>query len=238
MAVLGLFLIPSAVAVEPQLDSSTVATGQFDYRTTLRVGDTRLDIDSERHIHIDDTTAARRLKIRTITRTDMGQTEDLLELDFESLMPIERKVRQGDGRMQINYGPERVTGYIQAAGQTVPVNLTLEKATYAGESGLEAVLTAMPLASGQSFELDLIEVDVDTRVRRFQISVGELESIHVPAGQFNAWPVHLRATDEFDDEQTLWISDTAPRVFVRAEAPVPVDLGGGSLMTVLMGTGD
>ncbi len=238
VAGLGLFLSFTSHADDQQLDSSRIATGQFDYRTTLQVGDTVVDIDSVRHIRIGKAGSHQTLQIETVTRTGMGPTTDLLELDWHTLMPIEREVRQGGGEMRIHYDPERITGYIRAAGQTVTVDVTLEQPAYAGESGLEAILAAMPLTSGQQSELHVLEIDVNTRVRRFQLSVGDVETIEVPAGRFAAWPVHVSAMDELDDEQTIWISDETPHVFLRAKAPVPDEMGGGSLTTVLVKTTD
>ena len=235
---LGLLLSKAGHADYPQLDSSRVATGEFEYRTILQVGDTRLDIDSVRDIRVGNAASSQTLQINTITETDMGTTEDRLKLDFETLMPIERVVRQGEGEMKIDYHREQVTGHIQAAGHTVTVDLALDVPAYAGESGLEAVLTAMPLASGLEFEMRILEIDVETRVRLFQVSVGEQETIEVPAGRFSVWPIHLSATDEFDDEQTIWISDASPRVFVQAAAPIPADLGDGSLTTFLVSTSE
>ncbi len=235
---LGLLLSKAGHAELPQLDSSEVATGQFEYRTILQVGDTRLDIDSVRHIGVENSASPRTLQIRTVTETDMGTTEDQLELDFATLMPIERVVRQDDGQMKIDYRPDQVTGYIRAAGQTAPVDLSLNYPAYAGEAGLETLLTAMPLASGLEFELRIVEIDVDSRVRRFRASVGDEETVEVPAGRFSAWPVHVSAADEFDDEQTIWISDAIPRVFVQATAPIPADLGDGAVTTILVKTSD
>ena len=235
---LGLLLSKAGHAGVPQLDSSRVATGKFEYRTILQVGDTRLDIDSVRHIQVGNAASSQTLQINTVTRTDMGTTEDQLELDLKTLLPIERVVRQGDGKMKIDFHPEQVSGFIQAAGQTVTVDLALDVPAYAGESGLEAVLTAMPLESGLEFELPILEIDVDTRVRLFRVSVGEQETIEVPAGRFSVWPIHLSATDEFEDEQTIWVSDASPRLFVQATAPIPTDMGDGSLSTVLVKTSD
>ena len=235
---IALTLSPSGHADDPHLDSSRVATGQFEYRTILEVGETRLDIDSVRHIRVENAASSRTLQIRTVTETDMGKTDDELSLDFETLMPIERMVHQGDGEMKIDYRADRVSGHIRAAGQTVPVDLALDDPAYAGESGLEAVLTALPLSSGQDFELRILEIDVETVVRVFRVRVGDVEEVTVPAGRFNAWPVHLKATDEFEDEQTIWISDASPRLFVQAIAPIPADLGDGSLTTVLVKTSD
>ncbi|QOC23952.1 DUF3108 domain-containing protein [Wenzhouxiangella sp. AB-CW3] len=236
--ILGLLLSGAGQAADLQPDSSVVATGQFDYRTILKVGDTRMDIDSVRHIRVARAASPQILKIRTVTRTEMGSTEDRLELDFETMMPIERKVRQEGGRMQVNYRPDQVTGTIQAAGQIVAVDLALDEPAYAGESGLEALLTAMPLSGGEEYKLRIIEIDVETVVRTFRIRVGDLESVEVPAGRFDAWPVHLKSTDKYRDEQTIWISDDSPRIFVQAMAPVPADLGDGSLTTELISIGN
>jgi hypothetical protein len=226
--VTGMALTVQAQAID--LDGQRIATGHFEYRTTLQVGDTIVDIDSSRHLIRDESGS---LRIETVTRTGMGPTRDILELSAESLEPVRREVRQGDGDMVINYSADRVTGYIRAAGQMVSVDVELEQPAYAGESGLEALLAAMALTGGLETEIRVLEIDVATRIRHFQMTVGEAETVETPAGRYTAWPVHLKATDEFDDEQTIWISQSPPHVFLRAQAPVPDEMGGGALVTVL-----
>ena len=231
-----LMVVSGGNAIEP--DSSRIATGQFEYRTTLEVGDTIVDIDSVRRLAWGENENSSRLLIETVTHTGMGPTEDHLELDAETLLPVRREVRQGDGHMAINFADDRVTGYIRAAGQTVSVDLALEQPAFAGESGLEALLAALPLRDGLETRLNILEIDVNTRLRHFDMQVGPVEIVEVPAGSFSAWPVHLTAADEFDDKQTIWISEDAPHIFIRAEAPVPAEMGGGALVTRLMSTSD
>ncbi len=229
IVVSAMLLTGPALAVD--LDSERIATGQFEYRTTLQVGDTVVDIDSSRILSRDPEGP---MKIETITRTGMGEARDVLELHAETLQPVRREVRQGDGDMVIDYSAEQVTGYIRAAGQTVSVDVELDEPAYAGESGLEALLSAMAYEAGLKTEVHILEIDVATRVRHFRLKVGNLEQIETPAGRYKAWPVHVKAIDEFDDEQTIWISHSLPHVFLLAKAPVPDEMGGGSLVTTLL----
>jgi hypothetical protein len=221
-----------------EVDSTRIAVGQFNYQTILEVGDTILELESTRQISTLDSPDSPRLLIETLTDAGMGPFRDQLELDARTLLPIRRTVRQGDGFMAIDFTSESITGHIQAAGQSVSVNLDLAEPVYAGESGLEALLAAAPLRAGLDFQLKAVEIDVNTHIRRFEVTVGALETVQVPAGSFDAWPVHLKAADEFDDEQTLWFSELIPRVFLRAEAPVPDEMGGGSLVTELVAMDD
>ncbi len=238
MATVCLTLSLTARAGLPDIDSSLAATGRHDYLTTLEVGETRLEIEAVRRITRIEGKTGEELHVGTLTRTGMGLTDDRLQLNAETLLPLAREVYQGDGRMQIELSPDRVTGYIQAAGQTVSLDTVLTTTSYAAEAGLEVLLAALALEQDLVFELDLIEIDVHTQVRRYELRVGATETIEVPAGRFIAWPIEVTAVDDPGDRQTLWISQSQPRLFVRAEAPVPVDLGRGSLITELVRSGD
>lgn len=235
MAVLLLALAatPIAAAQSLELQADAIAGGRFSYATELKIGDTRVEIESVREILTETINGAAVLSITTTSRTGMGDTIDRLHVDAETLYPLTREIIQGLSRMTLDYQREHVTGLIQSAGQSIRVDLHLEQPAYAGDAGLDTLLAALPLAAGLTGKLSIIETDVDVHVQEFQFSVAEAETVTVPAGTFRAWPVRVQAVDDADYHQTLWLTAASPRVFLQAEAPVPREAGGGSLITRL-----
>ncbi|MGY6554963.1 MAG: DUF3108 domain-containing protein [Wenzhouxiangella sp.] len=227
---------PSAVQAgsELALQGDTIATGRFSYVTSLQIGNVGNQIESVREIRADTVDGRPSLRIQTTSITGMGETVDLLQLDAGSLYPLSRMIVQGDGRLELNYTPERVTGLIQAAGQLISVDLALAEPAYAGDAGLDTLLGGLPLSEGLSGELRAIETDVDVYVQRFKFSVEAAEMIETPAGKFESWPVRVQAVDDPDYRQTVWLSTAVPRLFVQAEAPIPTEAGGGVLRTKLI----
>ncbi len=220
----------------PTLDAGLIATGEFHYTTTLVIGETELNIESTRRIAREiDAHEERILVVETVTRTGMGDTLERLELDAISLLPKKQRVDQGDSTMNADYSASQVTGLIRAAGQIVPIDLALEEPAYGGEAALEAVLTALPLASGYRTRLRAMEIDVEQLVRRFAVIVEERETIDVPAGQFDTWRLRLDALDGLGGSQVMWIGVDAPRPLVRAKGFIPEEVGQGSLITELTG---
>lgn len=218
----------------PGVDSEQIALGSFDYRTVLLVEETRMDIDARIIYSRASDEHGEYLLILSLSDTGMGRTEDRLTLDASSLYPLARDVRQNDGRMQVRYDSEQVSARIRSGEQSVSVELDLDQAVFAGEAGLEAALAALPLDAGYRTSLQAVEVDVQTLVRSFEIEVDKAETIEVPAGEFSAWPVHLRALDGLGGDQWLWFSQSKPRFLIRAEAELPAELGSGLLITELI----
>jgi len=233
---LALAATPIATAQPHELQADAIAGGRFSYATELEIGDTRVEIESVREIRTETINGAAVLSITTTSSTGMGDTIDRLHVDAETLYPLTREIVQGLGRMTLDYQRERVTGLIQSAGQSIRVDLHLEQPAYAGDAGLDTLLAALPLAAGLTGNLSIIETDVDVHVQEFQFSVAEAETITVPAGSFHAWPVRVQAVDDADYHQTLWLTAASPRVFLQAEAPVPQEAGGGTLVTHLTRT--
>ena len=220
----------------PTLDPELIATGEFHYITRLEIGETALEIESTRRISRDtDEQGEDVLLVETVTRTGMGDTIERLELDALSLLMKKQRVDQGDSTMSADYTASQVTGLIRAAGQVVPIDLKLDAPAYGGEAALEAVLTALPLASGYRTRLRAMEIDVEQLVRRFAVVVEERETIEVPAGEFDTWRLRLDALDGLGGSQVLWIGVDAPRPLIRAQGFIPEEVGQGSLITELTG---
>ena len=243
LALLGLSalaLISQAVAtdsaphdVEPEPDVKRLAMGQFDYRTWLLLDDRRMEIDTRLLLAHDPSQPESELTIEALIETGMGRTRDRLFLDAATLRPKRRAVEQNDGEMAVEYGDTQLLATLRTGEQTVQIDLPLDVAVYAGEIGLDVTLASLPLASGYQTQLNVVEVDINSQVRRFAVTVEALETVQIEMGEFQAWPVRLEALDGKGGDQWLWFSDTEPRYLVRAEASVPGELGDGLLVTEL-----
>lgn len=216
------------------LEPGNIATGRFSYITSLNIGDIHSEIESVREIRADSVDGQASLSVQTTNVTGMGETVDLLHLHAGSLYPLKRLIIQGDGRMELDYSSDKVTGMIRAAGQLISVNLELAEPAYAGDAGLDTLLGGMPLRAGLRGQLQAVETEVDVYVQRFSFQVDPPELIVTPAGAFESWPIKLQALDDADYRQTIWISTASPRLFVQAEAPIPVEAGGGVVRTQLV----
>lgn len=226
--------LASDATPELGLEAGKIATGRFTFITSLQIGNIDTEIESIREIRMDSVDGRPSLRVETTSLTGMGETVDLLQLDAANLYPLLRVITQGTGRLELDYGPERVTGLIQAAGQIISVNVVLAEPAYAGDAGLDTLLGGLPLREGLSGELNTIETDVDVYVQRFRFRVEAPELIETPAGSFRSWPIKIQAVDDPDYRQRVWLSTATPRLFVQAEAPVPAEAGGGLLRTQLV----
>lgn len=226
--------VETADAALPTVAVDQLALGQFQYRTFLLVEDTRMEIDSQLDLSRSTDENGDRLLIQILTETGMGQTRDRLSLDAVSLLPQAREVRQHDGLMQVHYRQDQVSGQIRSGQDRVGIDVNLDQPAYAGEAGLEATLAALPLSEGYKVRLRAVEVDIESLVRHFEIEVEAAERVTVPAGEFEAWPVRLRALDGLGGDQWLWYTRYTPRFLIRAEGEVPEELGDGVLITELI----
>ncbi len=217
----------------PTVDAGQVATGQFEYTTRLNMGGGETSIDSKRNIRHDSEDDRAVLVIESSSTTPMGEVSDEYRIDATTLRPISRVTHQGPATIEVEFDSREITGQIDAGGTQIPVQIDLEAPVFGGDSGLEAVLTALPLSEGYRSPVRFAEISMQQRVRYFQIEVQAQETIETEAGEFQAWPVKLSPLDGDGGAQTIWIGDESPRMLLRAEGRLPEEMGGAEFVTEL-----
>lgn len=220
----------------PNSDADKIATGRFDYTTTLNMQGNEMELQVERTIGMHDEDGET-MVISSDTRSPMGEASDRIVLDGNSLRPISRKLAQGPATIDVEYGSRKVTGTINA-GQEIPIEIELDAPVYGSDAALEAVILGLPLEEGYRAPVRVAEVGMQQRVRYFTISVTGRESIEVPAGEYEAWKVELEALDGEGGEVTLWVSAEPPRMVLRATGKLPAQMGGGEYRTELTRVGE
>ena len=217
----------------PPVDPELLARGEFGYETTVELGGQEMKIEAERRIEETELDERPVLQIVSTSATPMGEIRDELILQAGTLRPVSRTVDQAGATIEVAFDSRRVTGAIEAGGQTIPIDLELEAPIFAGESGLEAVLAALPLGEEYRTSVRVAEIGAQQRVRFFSVQVEGSETTQVPAGSFGTWKVSLRALDDEGGDQTVWLDQDGPRTVVRAEGRLPAQMGGAAYTTVL-----
>ena len=165
--------------------------------------------------------------------TPMGAAVDSVTLARADLRPLMRRVAQGPAQIAFDYADDRVTGQIEASGQTVPVDAALAAPLAVEGSSLYVGLGTLPLAEG--YRAQFAGFDSQTlQPVTYTVEVMGAETVEVPAGTFDAWVVTLAQGDgSAGGSGTLWVSQERPGVLVKSEMELGPQMGGGTATSVL-----
>ncbi|UCG88248.1 MAG: S9 family peptidase, partial [Gemmatimonadota bacterium] len=164
--------------------------------------------------------------------TPMGSQVDTLEANRQSLLPV-RRVASGAGTVQLHYTDEAITGEMNAMGQNIPVNVSLEAPIFGGGSGVEMAIAGLPLTEGYSTTFRTFNI-MTQKVRPFSLTATGTETVECAAGTFDTFVIELKPLD--DDEAgtaTMHVLQEAPHIVVRSTTRLPAMMGGGTSTTEL-----
>jgi hypothetical protein len=150
--------------------------------------------------------------------------------DFETFAPIEGQWRHSMlGEAQATYHQDKVG--IQLINRDEPVTLDIEGPVYDNEQAAE-LFRRLPLKIGYKTQLNIISSLSASKIP-LGLNVTKIETIEVPAGQFECFRLTL------DIGQTFWVSTDENRFLVRFQVGgVTADLisirksGAGQTMTL------
>jgi dipeptidyl aminopeptidase/acylaminoacyl peptidase len=217
----------------PAVDASRIHAGTFTYAVTMQVGGQEMAMDSQRTIEVVEQEDSTVLRISDTAQGPMGSVADTFTLNMTGLRPISREIQQGPATIAVDYSAEKVTGEIKAGAQSVPIDVALDAPAFGDGAGLEMAVIAMPLNAGLVQSLRVVEVGMQQRVRFYNASVGEMETLELPAGSFNAQAVTLSPLDGEGGGVTFWVSNEQPRFIVKSEGKLPPQMGGGTIVSEL-----
>jgi hypothetical protein len=209
-------------------DGSQVDPMEMTYATTLAVMGQEIAIDVARTVAaVGDT-----FVIVESAATPMGAVTDSVTVARADLRPLSRRIAQGPATIAFDYAPDRVTGQIEAPGQTIPVDVALEAPLAVEGASLYVGLGTLPLAEG--YRASFAGFDAQTqRPTTFTVEVTGTETVEVPAGTFETFVVSLTQGDGTGGGNgTLFVAQE-PGVVVKAETELPAQMGGGTSTSVL-----
>ena len=220
---------PPEAAADGAFDASLLAPMRATYQATLAVMGQEIEMAVTRALEERGDTFV----LSETADTPMGAVADTVTLARADLRPVSRRVAQGPARIAFDYTDDRVTGQIEAQGQTVPVDAALAAPLAVEGSSLYLGLGTLPLAEG--YRAQFAGFDSQTlQPVTYTVEVTGSEAVEVPAGTFDAWVVQLTQGDgSGGGNGTLWVSRERPGVVVQSEVGLGPQMGGGTATAVL-----
>ena len=224
----------AATAPLPEPDAGLLKPETLRYRSTLKLpGGRERTLDSTRTLTRDEHEG--RPVWRIATTVPMGQATDVFLLDAETLQPVRRTVKQGSATVELAFSEQAITGSMQF-GQEIPIDIKLDAPVLGNDAALEAVLGALPLASGYQTAFRTFDVQTQ-KIRLWSFEVTGREKVETEAGSFDCFKAQLTALDGEGGDAMLWIATETPRATVRREFQLPPAMGGGQGVEELVSRG-
>lgn len=220
----------------PEADGSVLSPIRMTYATTVQVQGQTVELDQTRTLRRSRHEGRETWTVVEESQTSRGAGLDTLFLDRERLLPIRRSAA-GQGRVELRYASDSITGSMTYAGNETPVAMELEAPVLSGGPGLEVALSALPIGEGWSATIRTHSPQQqEIHTRTFTVT-GE-ETVEVPAGEFDAWVVEAAPVGDSGDEATFWVRRESPHHVVRSVRSFPAAMGGGTAEKELTGIGD
>jgi dipeptidyl aminopeptidase/acylaminoacyl peptidase len=163
----------------------------------------------------------------------MGSVVDSVFLHHETLHPLRRAVQQGPASVSMSFEEGTVRGAIRAGPQEMPINATVQGRVFVEGAPLVWALRTLPLEQGASASVKVFDMLASRAVER-RITIGAVERVTVPAGDFNAVRVEIAPADGSVGAASVWLEEVAPHRVLRVVSHLPAQAGGGTLTQELL----
>jgi len=226
----------SKMAALPQADGSVIEPASVTYKTSFTVQGRSLELTTKRTIAEATHDGADVWQVIDATSSPMMDATDSLMLDRATLRPVAR-VAKGQGTITLSYADDQITGEMNAMGQSMAIDKSLDAPVLAGGSGMEMTLAALPLGEGYETTVRVFDYQQQS-VRRMKVAVTGTGTVEVDAGSFETMTVELTSLDGNDaGTGTYHMMADAPHHVVKAETKLPAQLGGGMATKELTAVG-
>ncbi len=199
--------------------------GSFRYAATIIAGEQKINMDMAREIKGE----GGNWSITETSKTPMGDIVDQNVVSKGSLVPVQRKIKQGPADIEVNYSEAEITGSMKMNGQDRPIQAKLEHPVVSDGAGMDLIIARLPLKENYQTTIAVFDV-MTSKVKKMQIKVLGSEKITVPAGPFDTMKVSVTEIDG-PSVSTLWISPDS-RNTIKIEANIP-QMGNGKLLVEL-----
>ena len=226
---------PETVTLAEKVDASSVGTPKpevplaatpAEYKATIDAGGQQMSLTMSRRVEEQGD----RWVITESAQTPMGEALDTTTIAKDTLILLERTVKQGPVTIDLMFADGKVSGTMTMGEQERAVNVDVGGPVFADGAGTHAVLATLPLADG--YEATFRNFNIQQQkptIKRVRV-VGS-ESVTVPAGTFDAWKVEVASVEGEPGGTTLWV-DKASRRVAKIEATLP-QMGGATLTSEL-----
>lgn len=206
--------------------SGDLQPGHYSYKAVVEVGGQSIPLTIKTEI----ADSGENWIVTEVTDTPQGQLKDVTTIQKNTLTLKHRSFSQGPVTIELDFNGNKVTGTMNANGQTTPVSVDMDGPVFVNGAGSFDIIARLPLAAGYATTFRNFDVQKQKPGLKSLKVAGE-ESVTVPAGTFNAYKLEIVSADNDADKQTVWI-DKDSRKVVKISA-ILVNLGGAVLTSEL-----
>jgi len=213
----------SAEAPKPAVD---LRPGTYNYKASIALGGQEIPLTVTTDVKEENGAWT----VNETAKTPQGPIVDVSTIEKGSLLLKRRWIQQGPLTIEMNVGPNKLTGTTNMNGQSTPIDADPGGALFADGAGTFEVIASLPLADGYSLSFRNFDL-IKQKPQMKQLKVVGTESVTVPAGTFDAYKLEIVAADNDADKQTVWI-DKGSRKVLKISAVLP-NLNGAVLTSEL-----
>lgn len=223
---------PKTVVLAKKIDPSSVnapkpavdlAPGTYKYQAKLSMGGQEIKVDVSTTIREENGAWT----VTEVSETPMGQAVETATLQKGSLILLKRSVQQGPATVNLDFTGNKAVGAVNMNGQQRPISVDLGGPLFADSAGRRHVVACLPLAEGYTTTYRNFDLQKQ-KVKLMELKVTGVETVTVPAGQFDAYKLEISSPEDGSDKTTVWIVKDS-----RKPAKVTAVMGnmGGATMT-------
>ena len=213
----------SAEVPKPAVD---LRPGTYNYKASIALGGQEIPLTVTTDVKEENGAWT----VNETAKTPQGPIVDVSTIEKGSLLLKRRWIQQGPLTIEMNVGPNKLTGTTNMNGQSTPIDADPGGALFADGAGTFEVIASLPLADGYSLSFRNFDL-IKQKPQMKQLKVVGTESVTVPAGTFDAYKLEIVAADNDADKQTVWI-DKGSRKVLKISAVLP-NLNGAVLTSEL-----
>jgi dienelactone hydrolase len=211
-----------AAAVGLPKPANDLQPGKYAYQVTVEVGGQKMNLKVTTAI----TDGGSTWTATNTMETPQGNATDTASIEKGSLILDKRSLTQGPVAIVLDFAGNKASGKITMNGEDHVVAVDMGGPIIADAAGGDQVIACLPLAVGYSTTFRNFDVQTQ-KVKLVQLSVPSVETVTVPAGNFEAFRVEVASTDGSADKKTVWVAKDSRKV-VKASAVV-ASMGGAVL---------
>ncbi len=227
---------PKTVKLAKKVDAASVSVpkpaaplvaGTYKYLAKIQAGAQTMSLNTSTEIKKTDAGWV----ITDVVKTPMGDTFDVTTLDSNTLVFLNRRVKQGPATINLDANGNKVSGTISMSGQdNKPIDADAGGPLFAEGAGAPNVIASLPLAEGYTATYRNFDMQ-KMKPKLMQLKVAGSESVTVPAGTFDTYKVLLTSAEGGPDNMTIWIAKDS-RKPVKMSA-VMAQMGGATMTAEL-----
>ena len=212
----------------PDVDGSALESGSFSYHLDIEAQGQEMESQITRTIEADTHDGQDAWRItETADNGGMQAGTQTFWLDASTLRTLKQ---ESTGQMDIDltFGEDAITGTIEAMGQMLEVDESLDGPVFgSGSADSEIAFAGLPVEEGYETTYRTYDVQQQT-TETIHFRVTGTETVDVRAGSFDTYVVDLEAPDAGIDG-TLHLMQDGPHHIVRSETTLPPEMGSATV---------